>query len=106
MSELLSREDYERLLPAETAAFPAPIPTREYPTVSSCPIGRKKQREFEARIKDMGERLAKKLDLNRRQFLKTLSGMAAAFVAKNEVYGNIFEVDRHMLVAEQFSILH
>jgi uncharacterized protein len=95
MSELLSREDFEKLLPAETAAFPAPIPTQEVSNGEFMPNPQnEKQREFESRIKDIGERLAKKQGLNRRQFLKTVSGMAAAFVAMNDVYGHIFEVDR------------
>ena len=52
MSELLSREDYERLLPAETAAFPAPIPTQEVSNGEFMPNRQnEKQREFEARIK-------------------------------------------------------
>ena len=35
---------------------------------------------------------AKRLGLNRRQFLRTSCGMAAAFVAMNEIYGNVFQV--------------
>jgi predicted TIM-barrel fold metal-dependent hydrolase len=95
MSELLSREDYEKLLAAETSAFPSPIPSQEVSNGEFMPNPQNQaQREFEARIKDMGERLGNQQGIGRRQFLKTVSGMAAAFVAMNEVYGNIFEVDK------------
>lgn len=95
MSELLSREDYEKLLPAETSAYPSPIPPQEISNGEFFPNPQnERQREFEARIKDMGERFGKKQGLSRRQFLKSVSGMVAAFVAMNEVYGNFFEVDR------------
>src|SRR5207245_7899236 len=36
---------------------------------------------------------AKKLGINRRKFLTTSGGMAACFVAMNEVYGKFFDVD-------------
>ena len=35
---------------------------------------------------------ARKQGLDRRQFLRTSCGMAAAFVAMNNVFGNLFEV--------------
>jgi uncharacterized protein len=95
MSEMLWPEDYEQLLPAESAAYPSPIPTQEVSNGEFMPNPQNsRQREFEARVKEIAERLGKKHGLSRRQFLKTLSGMAAAFVAMNEVYGNVFEVDR------------
>jgi len=39
------------------------------------------------------ELLAQKLGQSRRQFLQTSMGMATAFVAMNQVFGNIFHVD-------------
>jgi hypothetical protein len=44
------------------------------------------QKEFEARVKEMGAELAKKHNMTRRRFFKTAGGMAAAFAAMNEVY--------------------
>jgi len=46
----------------------------------------RRQKEFEARIKEMGAELAKRFGMTRRRFFKTAGGMAAAFVAMNEVY--------------------
>ena len=94
MSEQLSKEDYQKLLAAENASFPSPIPTQEVSNGEFMPNRQsRKQCEFEAHIKDMGESLGKQHGVSRRQFLKTVSGMAAAFVAMNEVYGRFFEVD-------------
>jgi hypothetical protein len=95
MSELLDKHDYQKLLAAETSAYPSPIPTQEVSNGEFMPnVQNERQREFEVRLKDLGERIATKHGVSRRQFLKSLSGMAAAFVAMNEVYGNFFQVDK------------
>src|SRR5262249_14052696 len=52
----------------------------------------RQQRQVEARIKELADKTAKKLGLSRRRFLRTGSGMAAAFLAMNDVYGRIFDV--------------
>jgi hypothetical protein len=73
-----------------------------------------KQREVEARIKALGSELARHQGLTRRRFFKTAAGMAAAFVAMNDVYGPLFTVssaeaaspdmanDRARALADQF----
>jgi uncharacterized protein len=43
------------------------------------------QRRFEARLKELADGAAKKLGLSQRNFLRTSCGMAAAFVALNDV---------------------
>ena len=49
---LLSSEELKQLLPAETSAFPAPIPTQSVSSDEFMPAPQTaKQREFEARIK-------------------------------------------------------
>ena len=94
MSEQLSKEDYQKLLAAENTSFPSPIPIQEVSNGEFMPNPQsRKQREFEARLKDIGERLGKRHGVSRRQFLKSVSGMAAAFIAMNKVYGRFFEVD-------------
>jgi hypothetical protein len=94
MSEQLSPEDFAKLSAAETAAYPSPLPTREVSNGEFMPNPQNaRQREFEARVKAISARLGKRRGLSRRQFLKTCSGMAAAFVAMNEVYGRLFDVD-------------
>lgn len=91
----LSDDDMKALRPAEEAAFPGPIPTQivssdEYLPTPQTP----KQREVEARLKDMGAALARHQGLSRRAFFRTAAGMASAFVAMNEVYGPIFQVSK------------
>src|SRR5947207_14580785 len=91
----LSAEELRELLPAETAAFPGPIPTQSVSSDEFMPAPQtQKQRRVEARIKEMGSTLARKQGLSRRQFLTTASGMAAAFVAMNEVYGPLYSVSQ------------
>src|SRR2546426_1535565 len=51
-----------------------------------------KQRRVEARITELGGELGKRHGMTRRRFLATASGMAAAFLAMNEVYGPLYRV--------------
>ena len=83
---LLSDHELASLRPSETATFPGPIPTQSVSSDEFMPAPQTaNQRRVEARIKEMGGRLARKQGLSRRDFLRTASGMAAAFVAMNEV---------------------
>ena len=92
---LLSSEELKQLLPAETSAFPSPIPTQSVSSDEFMPAPQTaKQREFEARIKEYGNELARHQGMSRRAFFKTAAGMAAAFVAMNETYGPLYEVSR------------
>jgi hypothetical protein len=89
----LSQDELRALAPAETAAFPGPIPTQivssdEYVPAPQSP----RQREVEARTRTIGDALARRHGMSRRQFFRTASGMAAAFVAMNEVYGALYDV--------------
>src|SRR6202035_1123000 len=48
----------------------------------------------ERRIIELADENAKKLGLSRRQFMRTSCGMAAAFLAMKEIYGdNVFQVE-------------
>src|SRR5258708_19557857 len=51
------------------------------------------QKRVEVRIKELAEMAAKKLGISRRAFLAGSGGMAASFLAMNEVYGRVFNVD-------------
>ena len=51
------------------------------------------QKRVERRIFELADVNGKRLGLSRRQFMQTSCGMAAAFVAMNEVYAtNVFQV--------------
>ena len=50
------------------------------------------QRQVQARLHEMGSDLARRQGMTRRRFFQTAAGMAAAFVAMNEVYGRLYDV--------------
>ena len=92
---LLSDEELASLHPAETAAFPGPVPTQvvssdEYYPSPQSPA----QRQVEARVVEIADTEARRRGITRRRFFQTASGMAAAFVAMNEVYGRLFDASR------------
>src|SRR5262245_56609992 len=72
---------------------PGPIPARivsneEFvPPPQSC-----EQKAYEERLTEISERAARRQGLYRRTFLRTGSGMAAALLALNDVFGNCYEV--------------
>ncbi len=95
MPHFLSENELQRTAPAESAAFASPVPTQivsngEYNPLPQTP----EQARVEARIKDLADGLAPKHGMDRRRFLASSAGMAAAFLAMNEVFGPIFEVSR------------
>jgi len=91
----LSQDELNRLLPAETHAFPGPIPTQVVSSDEYWPMPQtREQAEVEARLKAMGDELGRRHGMSRRSFFTTASGMAAAFLAMNEVYGHLFDVSR------------
>jgi len=92
---LLDPKELKRLLPAETHSYAAPIPTQSVSSDEFMPRPQTQaQRRVEARIKELGGELARKQGMTRRRFFQTASGMAAAFVVMNEVYGPLYEVSR------------
>src|SRR6184192_4258612 len=99
---LLSDRELAGLLPAETHAFAGPIPTQSVSSDEFMPAPQTSaQRRVEARVKELGATLARRHGMTRRRFLATASGMAAAFLAMNEVYGLLYDVSADGL-AKQF----
>jgi uncharacterized protein len=91
--KFLSDEQITALLPAETASFPSPVPTQIVSSDEYLPVPQtEKQRQVEARLKELSGRLARRQGLSRRRFFQSAAGMAASFVAMNEVFGQIFDV--------------
>ena len=89
----LSDHELQALRPAETASFAGPIPTQivssdEYFPLPQSPL----QRRVEARTRTLGAVEARRQGMSRRRFFQTASGMAAAFLVMNEVYGSLFDV--------------
>ena len=87
----LSDEQLRRVAPAETEPFQSPVPTRMVSNGEYMPHPQtEQQRHVEYRTKELGESAAKKLGISRRQFFSGTGGMAAAFLAMNEVFGKRF----------------
>ncbi len=91
----LTERERKEVAPAEKLdiGFSSPIPTQivsngEY----NPPPQSEQQRQVEGRIKELADQYARKLNMDRRQFLKTASGMAVAFLAMNQVFGPVWDV--------------
>jgi predicted TIM-barrel fold metal-dependent hydrolase len=92
MTGFLTDEEIARLTPSEMTEHRTPIPTQVVSSDEYYPAPQnEKQREVELRLLDMADDLGQKQGLDRRGFFRTAAGMAAAFVAMNEVYGSIFD---------------
>jgi predicted TIM-barrel fold metal-dependent hydrolase len=72
---------------------PAPIPARIVSNEEFVPPPQsREQKAYEERLTEISERAARRQGLDRRTFLRTGSGMAAALLALNDVFGNCYEV--------------
>ena len=95
MPHFLSQGELERTAPAEIASFHGPIPTQIVSNGEFNPLPQtREQQQVEVRIDELAGALAPQHGMNRRQFLASSAGMAAAFLAMNEVFGPLFEVGR------------
>ena len=93
MGTWLSEREQRLVAGAEAASAATPIPTQIVSNGEYLPPKQSAtQKRVEARINELADTNAKRLGMNRRQFLRTNCGMAAAFVAMNEIYGNVFQV--------------
>jgi predicted TIM-barrel fold metal-dependent hydrolase len=92
MGIYLSARELASLESAENA-FRSPVPTQIISNGEFNPLPQtEQQKQVEACIKELADTYGVKQGLDRRQFLRTSCGMAAAFVAMNRVFGNLFEV--------------
>ena len=88
----LSDEDREKLTPSELLPNETPIPTQVVSSDEYYPYPQtEKQRELQARLLELADGLAKKQGISRRRFFQTTAGMAAAYVAMNETFGQFFD---------------
>src|SRR6516165_6211768 len=78
----------------ESDAFQAPIPTRIISNGEYMPVPQTtQQKQVEHRIQELSDTASRKLGIDRRRFLASTGGMAAALLAMNEVFGRFFDVD-------------
>jgi predicted TIM-barrel fold metal-dependent hydrolase len=81
---------------------PSPIPTRIASNEEFIPPPQSpQQREFETRLTAISERAARGQGMNRRDFLRSGSGMAAALLALNQVFGPCYDVEAAEVESQQ-----
>jgi uncharacterized protein len=91
---LLDEAQMARCIRADETEFKSPVPTRMISNGEYMPaLQTEKQVRVEQRIGELADGASRKLSLDRRTFLAGSGGMAAAFVAMNEVFGRFFDVD-------------
>lgn len=72
----------------------SPLPTQVVSNEEFLPMPQTAdQKRLEARINALADLHGRRVGLNRRDFLRTSAGMAAAFMAMNEVFGPYFTVN-------------
>jgi predicted TIM-barrel fold metal-dependent hydrolase len=76
----------------DKASFPIPMKINGTDEYGPCPQTRE-QELVEARLLELSGSLAAKLGMTRRSFLRSASGMVAAFLAMNSVFGHLFSVE-------------
>src|SRR5690349_890963 len=77
----------------EFSPFDSPVPTRMVSNGEYMPVPQTgPQKQVEARLGELADSASKKLGIDRRKFLAGTGGMAAAFIAMNEVFGRFFDV--------------
>jgi uncharacterized protein len=92
MGMYLSARELAQLESAEKA-FPSPVPTQIISNGEFNPLPQTpQQQQVEALIKELADQHGAKQGMDRRRFLRTSCGMAAAFVALNHVFGHLFDV--------------
>jgi uncharacterized protein len=78
----------------EADALRSPIPTQMVSNGEYAPFPQtSQQREVEARLTEIADDASRRLGLSRRRFLASSGGMAASFLAMNQVFGHFFNVD-------------
>src|SRR5262245_65685695 len=93
MSGLLTEKEIAELMPSELVSHTTPIPTQIVASDEYYPDPQnEKQREVEARLLAMADDLGGKQGMDRRKFFQSAAGMAASFLAMNQVYGGLFDV--------------
>ena len=95
MSSNLTEEELATLMPSELCQYQTPVPTQIVSSDEFYPDPQNaRQRDVEVRLLAMADELGGARGLSRRRFFQTATGMAACFVAMNEVYGPLFDVTK------------
>ena len=94
MPHFLSDDELQCIKQAQTTAFRSPVPTQIISNGEFSPLPQtSEQKKVEGLIKEWADQHAKRQGMSRRKFLGTAAGMATAFLAMNEVFGPVFNVN-------------
>ncbi len=94
MGTFLSERELSELTAPDNTAFPSPVPLQMVSNGEFNPLPQtEQQRKVEGRLKELADENGRRLGMDRRRFLRSTCGMAAAFVAMNDVFGRVFNVD-------------
>lgn len=89
----MSDEEMSRVMGAEGGAARSPIPTQIISNGEFRPMPQtQQQKQVEGLIGEYADKYGRKMGMDRRKFLATSAGMAAAFLAMNKVFGPIWDV--------------
>jgi uncharacterized protein len=78
-----------------TADTPSPIPTRIASNEEFVPEPQTaQQKAVQERVRELSDTNGRALGMDRRHFLRTKAGMAAALLAMNDVFGDFFDVSK------------
>ena len=89
----MSDEEMSRVMGAEGGAARSPIPTQIISNGEYRPMPQtQQQKQVESLIGEYADKYGRKMGMDRRKFLATSAGMAAAFLAMNKVFGPVWEV--------------
>ena len=89
----LSPSEMTRVTGAETLASGMPLPVQVISNGEFNPLPQtERQRQVAGLINEYADKYGRKQGLNRRQYLRSPSGMAAGFLASNHVFGPIWTV--------------
>jgi len=112
MGTFLSDRELAELDTAERG-FASPVPTQMVSNGEFNPLPQTpEQKRVEARLTELADRYAGRQGLDRRGFLRSACGLAAAFVAMNDVFGPVFQVteaeaaDKEMTLARAGELSH
>jgi predicted TIM-barrel fold metal-dependent hydrolase len=117
LSNWLTNRQLQDLRRACQNEVESPIPTQVISSGESFPPPQtREQSQVEALIQEKAEVYSGRQGMSRRPYLRSRSGMAAAFLAMNEVHGDVYSVDveeaedqeaageRHEVTKDQFII--
>ena len=92
MGTFLSERELSELTAPDNTAFPSPVPLQMVSNGEFNPLPQtEQQRKVEGRLKELADLNGSRLGLDRRRFLRSTCGMAAAFLAMNDVFGRVFD---------------